>query len=365
MNTITAAQIREQTGVSGRTLRRWVATAVDAGQAVPGVCGGGKGRDYTADILPWIRSHPFYPTPHTPERQEAHVQHLSTGLTPATKVLDGASIWEQMEARQVSDESLTCLRYSQTVEIPDKRPVALALLSDIHIGNEHTDYHAARKDAETIRDTPGMYAALLGDTVDNWIGKLERISRAQPVTHAEEMALLRHWLKILSPKLIACVSGNHDNRTHEIAGIDLLAEFLRDESNLLYDADELTFSLQLAAGSLKIACRHKWPGHSIYNVTHGIERAAKFNGDDWDIGIGGHTHRGTFFRWFADGIRTCVAVQLGTYEFSSKFARQCGFGRPPLEHRGCGALIIWPDGHMEAMRSVQDAAGFITYLRNR
>ncbi|RMG91144.1 MAG: hypothetical protein D6706_18520, partial [Chloroflexi bacterium] len=80
---------------------------------------------------------------------------------------------------------------------------------------------------------------------------------------------------------------------------------------------------------VRIKLRHKWRGSSIYNPTHAIERAAKFDkGDHFDIGVGAHTHVSGLVRMFNNGTKTGLAVQCGTYKRHDNFAEEVGFEQP-------------------------------------
>ena len=297
------------------------------------------------------------------EVEAGEEQHTVIGLTPQAHLPTPSRIWDRAFLHQRDDMEKTRLRYAQHIYLPGALPCGVAMLSDIHLGNEHTDYVQAYADAEIIRDTPGLYAAVLGDTVDNWVGPLEGISRNQPFTIDEEKVLVRDWLEMFSDALVAVVSGNHENRTSQMTGEDMLANLLRDENHLLYDKEEMTFTLHLGDAAWKIMARHTWPGNSMWNVTQGMERNKRMSDDDWDIGIGAHTHKGTFPRWGADGNRTYLALQLGCYQYDSKFARRLGLPRMPFDHSGSAALMFWPDGTMEVFRSLAKAAEFLRFAR--
>lgn len=284
------------------------------------------------------------------------------GLTPEDHLTDGAELIEHLIARQDKAMSKALRRHSQAVTLPGDKPVAVALLSDLHFGNANTDYKAIRADAELIRDTDGLFAVALGDYHDNWIGKLIWVANDQPVTLENELALVQHWLNTLGDKLVAAVGGNHESRTKRAAGFDHLKLLLRG-SELLYDADEIPFALKLGSAEWKCKLRHRWKGSSIYNESHGMERDLHFGAGNWDIAMQGHTHRGTVFRESYDERegKIKLTVQIGTYEFHDRYAIQLG-----MTHRqqsGSGAIVFCPDGRFQGFRDLQLAVEFMRYLR--
>jgi hypothetical protein len=61
------------------------------------------------------------------------------------------------------------------------------------------------------------------------------------------------------------------------AGIDYLADVVKQVAAVPYDSDDLTVALQVGATSYTIRARHKWRLNSMLNPTHGIEQASRFD----------------------------------------------------------------------------------------
>lgn len=253
-------------------------------------------------------------------------------------------------------------RNAQRIEFP-ATPIAIAMLSDLHIGNASTDYKQLRKDARLIQETDGMYAIFHGDGIDNWIvPKLQQLQRGQAINFEQEILLFESWLSMISNKLVAVVSGNHDNWTHSLSGIDIVKRMLKT-TKVLYDRDEVRTVVSVGNFEWEFCIRHKWLGSSIYNPTHGIERYSRM-GASFDIGIGGHTHIASLSREFvSNDNRQCMAIITGTYKRYDGFARQLGL--PHCPHNGSGALILYPNGKYMWIRDLQEAAEYITYVRNK
>jgi hypothetical protein len=272
-----------------------------------------------------------------------------------------------MIASELSHRAKADSRYNQIIDIQDDRPVLLVLVSDLHLGNAYCAYSQAKADAELIRDTPGVYAACLGDVIDNWIGepKIEGVQRQQPIPHADELALLTSWLGILAPKLVACVAGNHELRSYDKAGVDLIMEALHGVPTL-YDQHEIRFTLRLSTAEWRWKLRHMWAHKSQYNATQGQEWDQKFNDGTWSFGVGGHWHGPTAFRDFYDGVhdhQQKLAIQLGAYEYDSAYARKLNLG--PTVCGGTGAIMLWPDGTWQPWRYLDKAVRFLAMERAR
>jgi len=250
----------------------------------------------------------------------------------------------------------------QSIELPSE-PCAIAFLSDLHLGAPGTDYRAARRDAEIVRDTPGFYAVFHGDGFDNWIiGKLQPLQRGQAVPYDEEVALFVDWLNILRGKLLAVVLGNHDNWSRKVGAVDFIRKAL-DGARLLFDTQQVYFLLVHGDTTRRVLVRHKWRGSSIYNVTHGIEVGWDRLGVNFDWGIAGHTHIGTYCRPFTRHRKRRHAILTGAYKLVDEFAAEIGFA--PTDGMGCGAMVLHPDGREWWFDGLSEAAEFLTYLRSK
>lgn len=291
----------------------------------------------------------------------SHQNPLITGIT-SNEEYDVENIWDAAEFAFDITLEREKRRNAQRIQFPNK-PVAIAMLSDLHIGNSATDYKQLRKDARLIQETEGMYAIFHGDGIDNWIvPKLQQLQRGQAINFEQELLLFESWISMLSPKLVAVVSGNHDNWTHSLSGIDIVKRLLRT-TKVLYDRDEVRAVISVGDYEWEFCIRHKWLGSSIYNPTHGIERYSRM-GATFDIGIGGHTHIASLSREFiSNDNRQCMAIITGTYKKYDGFARQLGL--PHCPHNGSGAIILYPNGKCMWIRDLQDASEYITYARNK
>jgi transposase-like protein len=243
-------------------------------------------------------------------------------------------IWQKAFLAQERAEVVRQAKDERRITLPNE-PCALVVLSDIHFGDPETDHKAARRDAEIVRDTEGMYALFNGDGVNNWIvEKLMSLQRSQALTFREEMTLFVDWLEILGDDLKVVIDGNHEHWTEKLAGIPLLATLLKGKKAIV---------------------------DAVFNPTHGQEVGWERGDDDYDIALGGHTHIGTLCRPFYRHNRKRWAVLTGTYKVGDGFGRSLGFPSP--KGRGCGALLFHPDGRMLFVEDLETAAEFLAFWR--
>lgn len=271
---------------------------------------------------------------------------------------DADVIWNR-----VIDEQQQRLRTTTTKRIIlPAQPVAIAFLSDFHLGNPGTDYASVKRDAQLVAETDGMYAMFIGDGIDNWIiPKLAGLQRGQAVTFDEEWLLLESWLSIVAHKLLVVVAGNHDNWTTKLAGIDRLRDLVKP-INVLYHHAQVVFLLQIGDAMRTLCIRHKWRGNSIFNATHGLEVSWERMGVNYDWSIGGHTHIDTVCRPFLrHGVRR-HAILIGTYKLRDTYGVESGYA--PSHGSGSGAMVIHPDGRQWWFDRIDEAAMFVLYLRH-
>jgi len=236
----------------------------------------------------------------------------------------------------------------------DKGPVGLAWIADLHFGGAGVNYPRAFEEARIIRETEGMWAATVGDLVDQFILDRMKAERFETrLTIPDEWALLRRYLRILGPKLVVCVRGNHDAWIWKLGGVDYFREVVASVTpRVLYDEADCRFRLQVGEAAWRVRVRHKWKGSSIYNPSHGIERAAKWD-QDFDLGVGAHTHRGGFARGFSAGGRDCMAVMCGAYKEHDRYADEQGFAKA---RRSTAVGVIFASGQMVGVEYLPLAA---------
>jgi len=269
------------------------------------------------------------------------------------------ALWER--AIRESQAHAERMKRRQSIEFPPE-PFALAMLGDTHIGDVGVDYASLKRDAETVRDTPGMYALFGGDGTNNWVvGKLQALQRNEIMAHSSSWALFLDWLDTLGDKLAAVVVGNHDLWTAKVSGFEPIAKHLRGAA-VLYDPHELVFTLACGDLEQRWLVRHKFRYGSVFNATHGQEVAWDRGDTDFDVAVGFHRHNGTLVRPFVRHGRKRHAVQMGTYKVADVYADENGFPRPPS--LGRGTFVGHPDGRSWWFDEIEGAADFLAYLRS-
>jgi predicted phosphodiesterase len=251
----------------------------------------------------------------------------------------------------------------QTITV-NKLPFMLCLMSDIH-GGAKCDYETIASDVKIIRDTEDCYCIVAGDVTDNFIiGSLSQIQKAQPTTHENEIAFSKWFCDMIKDKLLAWISGNHDNWTYKVSGIDPYKYYLKT-SGCLYDRNEVIFDLINDGVKERWIVRHKWKSGSIFNPTHGIEVGWERNGEDFDVGVGGHTHIATLHREFIKHDIKRSAIILGTYKLLDEFGKEIGFANTHSGSKGSGAFVYDKKFKRKWFDNLPEAVEYLEYLKKK
>ena len=270
-----------------------------------------------------------YKLAHPDEFRQAPPQLTeATGVTPEFTMPDPEDVYRRACEEWDRTARLMELRRNQRLTF-DRGPIALANVADLHLGDSGVDYPRIDEELRVIADTPGMFAVGVGDWLNQMIvGRLLDARKNERLNIQDEWVLVRRFLAIIAPKLLVMVLGNHDNWLEALTGISYFERELAGlKPSVLYDTDDARIVVKVGEWEVPVRVRHKWRGNSIYNATHGIERAAKWD-HDFLIGMGAHTHESGIARGFNIDGETGMALMAGTYKRDDTYARQMGFARP-------------------------------------
>lgn len=268
---------------------------------------------------------------------EAHLVEVS-GVNASEQLPDALDVLERAKSRYQHLKALMDRRKSQVIKF-NSWPVGIAFVADQHIGNEGVDYGRLFDEARLIASTPNLYVVQVGDLIDNFIiGKLLSLRMQTTISIPEEWSLAKYYLDLLGPKLLASVSGNHEQWSAAMAGVDQLRQTLASiRPGALYNTDELMVSIQVGQRLIPSRIRHKWQYNSVFNPTHGIERAfERDQGRPFLLGVGAHTHVSGLVRQFNAGGRTGLAVLCGSYKVYDSYAATLGAPEP----NGSTAIVV-------------------------
>lgn len=252
-----------------------------------------------------------------------------------------AEKWEVAERDNARHVHKALTRHKFSVDFPANEPIAIAFVSDQHIApGTPVDLARMRADAEYIRDTPNLYALLLGDGIDGHIKHRAAIIAARS-TPSDQLELYSFYLSIMASKVLALCSGNHDAWIENFAGVDAI-QWLANQNKICYSAAEFRIAIMVAKQTYQVAARHQYRMNSSFNQTHCVKQWLRLGDEEFDIGAIGHHHESAV-EGFEYRRKTHWACRPGSYQITSAHSRQFGYNSV---YPSCPTFLLFP-GHRE------------------
>jgi hypothetical protein len=248
------------------------------------------------------------------------------------------------------------------VNVPMKGPFAVAFFGDPHVDDDGCDLELLERDATLVRDTPGMFGINVGDSTNNWVGRLARLYADQSTTGAEAWILAEWFLK--SVPWLAVIGGNHDCWSGSGDPLQWIV------GHALYEPSQVRIGLRSPDRKepIIVNARHDFRGTSQWNPAHGIMKAAQMGFRD-HILVAGHKHVSGYgvLKCPASG-RLSHALQVPSYKVIDRYAKELGL--PDQTITPCPVAVIDPLATDETdlitvFWSTDRAADYLTFLRKR
>lgn len=273
---------------------------------------------------------------------------------------------ETIIKRLAADSSLEAKRQKAErwfrIYINDKKPIAILNFGDPHLGT-HTDWERLKKDVAHCATVPGLYGLNMGDTTNNWVGRLMRQYAEEDISKHTERRLAKWFLADAGIIWLAWLMGNHDE-WNEGAEILRLMNIHNKVPMLDWQARfELVFPNKK---KIRVHCAHDFPGHSMWNPTHGPARQPRMNGSDADLYVGAHRHMWGLQQFEITERDKCpVFVRVAGYKKRDKYAQGKGYEESTYGH---SVLTIFdpnasPAGRVLAFADVDQGVRVLRALR--
>ena len=208
------------------------------------------------------------------------------------------------------------------IKIRDNKPIGIMWWGDPHLGTS-THWARLQRDVELCATTKGLYGVNMGDTTNNWVGRLMRLYSEEDISNKSERRLAKWFLTETKIKWLVWLMGNHDEWNH---GADILR--LMNVGNKVPMLNwAAKFELHFPSGKpVRIHAAHDFPGHSMWNNTHAPARAPRMMGTDADLYVCGHRHDwGTQHYEIADRDQCPMAIRVRGYKRGDSYAKEKGY----------------------------------------
>jgi hypothetical protein len=249
-----------------------------------------------------------------PKKQEFSIPKLPDPDIPIAELV--AHRKRQFERKRDHEEASKLIPV--TIKIPG--PVGILHFGDPHVDDDGTDIGLLESHARLVRNTEGLMAVNVGDTTNNWVGRLARLY-AEQSTSAPQAWQLAEWFVGLCPWLYM-IGGNHDLWS----GAGDPMKWIARQNNALYKSSEARIALKFPNKAVvRVNARHDFAGSSIWNPAHGPMKAVQMGVRD-HIAIAGHKHESAYgvLKDPDSGI-TMHAVKVASYKVFDRYAKERGF----------------------------------------
>lgn len=224
------------------------------------------------------------------------------------------------------------------VKVKLEGPIGILHFGDPHVDDDGTDISALEAHTALVRSTEGLFGANVGDTTNNWCGRLARLY-AEQSTSAEQAWRLAEWF-IKSCPWLYMIGGNHD----AWSGSGDPLKWISKQHTALYKSSEARLALNFPNKAVvRINARHDHSGSSIWNPAHGPMKAVQIGLRD-HIAIAGHKHESAYgvIKDPDSGI-TMHAIKVASYKMFDRYQKERGFRDMTLSP--CALTIIDPSLH--------------------
>lgn len=224
---------------------------------------------------------------------------------------------ERASKRIAHDDS----KRRQVIKINSCDPIVLAFVGDPHVDDDGCDWPQLRVDIDLMRRT-GVYAINIGDSTNNWTGRLMRLYAAQETSRKTARKLARWFLLDSGVKWLVWIMGNHDEWE---SGADILK--LMNAQKIVMDDWSARFTLAFPGDvEVPVWCAHDFPGSSQWNRMHGLMKAAVMKGGA-GIYAAGHRHTpGLHWEPLEDKDASYWALRSKGYKAIDSHATRLGHG---------------------------------------
>lgn len=259
--------------------------------------------------------------------------------------------------KRLYEEARRCI----PVRINIPGPVGILHFGDPHVDDDGTDIAALERHTGLVANTEGLFAASVGDTTNNWIGRLARLYGEQSTSAAEAWALAEWFVRRCD--WLYMIGGNHDAWSGAGDPLKWIA------GQTVYESSEVRLALTFPNKRVcTINARHDFAGHSQWNPTHGAMKAAQMGVRD-DILVCGHKHVSGYQPLkIPNEDRISHCIQVASYKVFDRYAKERGFRD---QHISPSVLtIIDPSaktaaGFVNVFHEIEEGVEYLTWKRQR
>ena len=243
-----------------------------------------------------------------------------------------------------------------------KGPIGILWFGDPHLDDDGCNIKLVKRDLAIAQSSQAILPANLGDTLNNWVGGLQKLYAHQNMGESRAMRMAK-WFCESAPWWL-WVYGNHC--LWPTSNTNLMKHFASEASSITQDW-QARVQINFPNGrKSKIHAAHNFPGHSQYNKLHGaMKKAGK---SPADLLIAGDKHcwalqqdedaESGHVQWFA---------RARGYKFIDSYGEQLGYDS---QQYGAAIMSVYdPDkdgpGFLQCFADAEEGADFLKWKRSR
>lgn len=222
--------------------------------------------------------------------------------------------------------------------VPTGGPYALMFFGDPHIDDDGFNQPLFESHVDLAASTPCLYAVNIGDTTNNWTGRLARLWANQDASAETARRMVKHFLAERGVPWFLWLHGNHDLWDGPVG-----KEVFERHAPHFVTMDDWQAKVALVSPNghrMRLWAAHNFKGNSIWNNMHGLERAAQMQ--DWaHLYVAGH-HHDSGARQGENPHRGFVynLMRVRGYKYDDIYANHHGFGE--YQYGAAGVAIVDP-----------------------
>ena len=229
------------------------------------------------------------------------------------------------------------------IKVREDKPYAVMMFGDPHLGDDGCNMPLLQKHLEICK-LPGVYGLNIGDTTNNWVGRLMRLYAEQDTSAKTEKRLAEWFMFDAGVSWLCWVLGNHDDWN---GGADFQKRLGGKHIPIIDWRAQFRLSHKIGTEA-RIDASHGRKGSSIWNNLHATLRAAKL-GENADLYVTGHTHNfGLEDLEIAEKGVSSWLVQLRGYKWHDHYALTGNWA----EHQRGASVMAIIDPRPDARRRV-------------
>lgn len=223
----------------------------------------------------------------------------------------------------------------QKISMNTNKPIVVVFVGDPHLDDNGCNLKLLRQHIE-LMNRPDVYAFNIGDTTNNWTGRLMKLYSEQDTSLETARRLIDWFLNDAGIRWLGWVTGNHDCWEH---GSHIIKSMNR--KSILIEDWEAKVNITFPSGlEIPIWLAHDFKGSSITNKVHGAVKKAKELAKSC-VFVAGHRHDWGYYteELPTDG-NVIHAFRVRGYKYLDHYSIVNGFSSS--QHGASAAIVIDP-----------------------